>query len=960
MGAGGLLGDAEAAWAQYLSESWRSQTWESLPEEDRDYGQRYLGAHLDNAAAPDAALYALVDERWMRAWYALENAYTGFLGDVDRAWKRADKGATDQTRGAAEEGTAHLTLQLRCALCHSSVVGMSARVSPELLASALRTQVWSESQALAIVKKAPRSWSKDELWDVLVRALPSALYSAVLREVRELDSPGDRVQALVAALPSLAPDLAARACSEAISAAMLLEEQGERGRALRQVVELAPHHAARQVLILLESDARGLKVRDFDREPILECLAMTVPPEMVPRVSRLVDSLGMESRSRPLLVLASRVPDSERDALLAAAVEAIREERNLGTRCKMLAKIAGAAVPGFGAAVDEALRAVEESSGQSRLEAIEALGAQHWSGPWAARLMRAAVTRAAVTRAENYWSIRAVVALFDGLEADAREEALAAIRAARAEERGEGLATLATRSSGTLQDGLWDEALAAVEQVLHEAATRGAVHPSDGLGDYSSAHLLDRLIAGVPPERLPAVARLVRALEGPALRAPRLAALAARSGTEDRKQLAAEALDTLQAMDAGSPRADIAAEVVKELPEANRRGAIEIGLAAIEKAGDSPYFHRLLPYLSGGHVQAALEAAGRLQEPSAIASAIVALTERFPDVVQSAVAIARTLPVAHERARALAAFVRLLPVEDAVALTREAVAASEEIGDAQAVAALRNTIAAEVTTSRAWERDGEAEPAVELPLLSLEQAERELQAVSAIADGTAWLSAVMELLPQLPAQLRADPARNAWFYAQEAMGSHLQRSMVARTMAWLLLYLPDSMQDTGRRDVFELVAAVHDLRERAWAAIDVAQVLAEDERTELLKPILGISPFLAHEDDVADIFARTAPLLPATLLPAAADAAFAIQNEVLLARAVGPIASRAAHLAAGAPIAAHECWQRILHGHAGRPRPSLVNALPSLTPLAAQLAPRNTKLVDALADELETVARWWP
>ena len=93
MGGAGLLDQARRQWAAYLSDLWRSGGWDEQPDDERDYSQRHLAAHLDEAGVPDAELHALIDERWLRAWWAHEGTYEGFLADVERAWRPGRAGA---------------------------------------------------------------------------------------------------------------------------------------------------------------------------------------------------------------------------------------------------------------------------------------------------------------------------------------------------------------------------------------------------------------------------------------------------------------------------------------------------------------------------------------------------------------------------------------------------------------------------------------------------------------------------------------------------------------------------------------------------------------------------------------------------------------------------------------------------------------------------------------------------
>lgn len=95
------------------------------------------GAHLDRSEGKWEDYCALVSEGWMQAWRAFEGWYEGFLNDVERTWHRAEE-------------RQDIAFQVRCALCHSSVMALYSNVPPRLLYAALSHNLLPARQALTM------------------------------------------------------------------------------------------------------------------------------------------------------------------------------------------------------------------------------------------------------------------------------------------------------------------------------------------------------------------------------------------------------------------------------------------------------------------------------------------------------------------------------------------------------------------------------------------------------------------------------------------------------------------------------------------------------------------------------------------------------------------------------------------------------------------------------------------
>jgi len=127
-----------------------------LLEKASAYIVQYYGAHLERAWAPLASrqdarpLLALVSDGWRRAWEKLDRANAGFLGDVERAWRAAEREDTVAT--SARSLAPYLGEEIRCLLCRVSVNSVTSNISPRLMLEAVKTGIWTPAQGLACIR----------------------------------------------------------------------------------------------------------------------------------------------------------------------------------------------------------------------------------------------------------------------------------------------------------------------------------------------------------------------------------------------------------------------------------------------------------------------------------------------------------------------------------------------------------------------------------------------------------------------------------------------------------------------------------------------------------------------------------------------------------------------------------------------------------------------------------------
>ena len=120
------------------------------PEQASPYIIQYYGAHLERAQAAAPTLLALVSNGWRRAWEKLDRANAGFLGDVERAWRAAER----ENMAAATAGDPLLYLgdEIRCLLSQVSINSVTSNISPRLMLEAVKTNIWTPAQGLASIR----------------------------------------------------------------------------------------------------------------------------------------------------------------------------------------------------------------------------------------------------------------------------------------------------------------------------------------------------------------------------------------------------------------------------------------------------------------------------------------------------------------------------------------------------------------------------------------------------------------------------------------------------------------------------------------------------------------------------------------------------------------------------------------------------------------------------------------
>jgi hypothetical protein len=308
-----------------------------------------------------------VEQPWQTARYAAEGSNSGYLGDLERLWTRAE-----------QQGD--LGLALRCALIAASLRGQSGNLSPELLVGLVQVGTpagtWSAAAALehiALMSDSQRQagslkallaagitlpWARalevaqaigDEYWRATALAalaphLPAeqqpAVYADALAAARTIDSEYRRSEALAALAPHLPAEQQPAVYADALAAARAIRSDRNRARAL---AALAPHlPAEQQPAVYADALAAARTIRDADDQvAALAALAPHLPPHLFADALAAARAIRSDrNRARALAALAPHLPAEQQPAVYADALAAARTIRDADDLVAALAALA--------------------------------------------------------------------------------------------------------------------------------------------------------------------------------------------------------------------------------------------------------------------------------------------------------------------------------------------------------------------------------------------------------------------------------------------------------------------------------------------------------------------------------------------------------------------------------------------------------------------------------------------
>ncbi len=126
-----------------------------LPYEASSYIVQHYGSHIERMGGDIDVLLSLLTEGWLHAWESLEGSYSGFLNDVQRAWKAIEQ--IDLKEINSHRSAKFVSYEVLCALCYASVYSLSVQIPSNLLIALVENKLWTPTQGLLYARRIPDS-----------------------------------------------------------------------------------------------------------------------------------------------------------------------------------------------------------------------------------------------------------------------------------------------------------------------------------------------------------------------------------------------------------------------------------------------------------------------------------------------------------------------------------------------------------------------------------------------------------------------------------------------------------------------------------------------------------------------------------------------------------------------------------------------------------------------------------
>ncbi len=648
---GGLSAtEREAVQARFLV--WGAESLDALeagrlsPQEMPAYLVAYHGTHLQRANRGPKAFSRLVTDSWRRAWEAHSGTYSGFLSDVDRAWRAAE--GRNRKSLESDQLAPTLGLELRCALCTASVASLSSQLPVELIELLVQEGLWSTAQGRAFASMNPDSGVCSRVVARLSVLSDSPEREELQREAfdaaRGVESLPDQAEVLAEIAPCLEGPVAEAFHRHALSLLGKIDvEFLSFPKAFRLLAPVVP---AEPFLALLE-DTLG---RGFG-----EVLAVAAPNLTVAQLERVLDPEGpLEQRcSLPATAeLAGYLPEQSRTDVLSRVMQCLRGIRDEGDRKTMLSNLA----PHLdGPSLNRALSLAEEfASDQWRADWLTCL-APHLDADQLRRSLDSA------RQIDGLWRSKAIEGLAPYLPEHQLDEVLEIVR-------GEEEDVHASRTIRGLAPFLRGHQLDEVLVIVR------------GLSEKSKALALSRVSYHLGPEHVTAAREIARDVEEQSMRNLALSGLTPHLDVAEREE-------ALQAVTSGwlDKRAKVAAltGLAAHLDEPLRIKALKEAaflVSRVEPYQRLEFLDEFVPHLDqiSLHDLVTKIAFGDANRRSALCTLAPHLGA---SAAADALAIARSIGDAAERSRALTALAPRAAETDRRAVLQEALAATRLIAD---------------------------------------------------------------------------------------------------------------------------------------------------------------------------------------------------------------------------------------------------------------------------------------
>jgi len=990
------------------------------PEAAPPYAIQYYGAHLERTGGRDTDLFSLVSDAWRRAWNSLEGCYSGFLVDVERAWRAGAE--IDRLEAEKDHIAPQLGMEVRCALCKSSVVSLASQIPPLMLGALVEKKVWTPAQGLGYTLSAPEDqrplavlgpYLSDELlhralvatlaiedWQVQAHQLSDLapyLSEAMLRETLPVVVGNLEKWALWGELGKLASHLSPESVREVLIAAQGLKDWRARTDAM---VALTPHLSEERLQEAL-STARKLEnvgAQGFVLAKMIPHLPQADRAGLVTEVLKAVQSAEDGQYSLNALIQVIRyLPQAERDRRLLELLAAVSELEEEVFRVVALDELACYMTEPL---VKEALEVVRD---------IKASWAKAYALDKMAPYLPVSLLREAfvIAKAIEDKSQRAdtLASLAPHMSESLLEEALKEVLAidkqwgaAEAQAKlvphlPERLLRVVLTGAHELEDkGLREKVLAALAL---QFARLGYQQEADELlteveGTWAWAEVIPEIAPHLQDPQLRKMVSAAETIEDVWRRAEALTRLAPYVPLGERAKLAEEILTVLGGQGTPSDRSLALPKLVPHLEGDLLQKAVEVA----QEIDDE---HELIEMLIAlavhlvepGDGQNALSMVRAIEDAEGRAVGLTELVTHLPEperrgVLVYAMDAARRLESRWTRAHLLAELAKSLPPTQRDEVLSEALetALGIEVGSERdrAIAwlapLLPEPLVREALSSN-WivEHGSFALSCLAQRLGELGFSDEGLAAVKEIEDDAVRAEAIAGLAPHLSEALVGEALATV-----ALIEDHRSRAI---GLAGLANHLPGDEGVVVFREALEAVEAIADERERSSALRDLAPYLSEGALKQAVAAANAIEHDTWRETALEGLASRCCELaIPEDMLNIAqtlendwaraailARLAPYLSEETLLealtlAKKHPSASTRREILASLSPELAKlprsqlfRLWQGILPVLAARPREELLPDLRALMPVIAVLGGRGGLTDTALA--VGEVGRWW-
>jgi F0F1-type ATP synthase delta subunit len=238
-----------------------------LPKRASSYFVQYYGAHLERAGQSTEVFLSLVSDGWHQAWVALEGSHTGFLNDIGKAWRAAER--DDEEAIAGGSVAPYVGSEVRCALCQASINSLAINIPPPLLTALVKHGVWTPVQGLAYARQVPDSKQRVAALAALIPPLleTRSLLERILETALVIDDDEDRVQLLKELAPYLPKQQGDEVLQRALDSTPSISYEGSRA--------LAPYLSEQQKDELVQGMLR--RALNSDLEFRIDALSEVLP-----------------------------------------------------------------------------------------------------------------------------------------------------------------------------------------------------------------------------------------------------------------------------------------------------------------------------------------------------------------------------------------------------------------------------------------------------------------------------------------------------------------------------------------------------------------------------------------------------------------------------------------------------------------------------------------------------------